>query len=105
MIGLAMMIGDAKTVHARNTATIALVAMMMIVAAAMMVVDVVTVAPRTTSTSPAIYVIFMGIPLVTAGGATKMIALTALTEVIVTTKVQILLLLMELTPTGTTTRG
>jgi hypothetical protein len=47
----------------------------------------------------------MGILLVTAGGATKMIALTALTAVIVTTKVQILLLLMELTPTGTTTRG
>jgi hypothetical protein len=47
----------------------------------------------------------MGILLVTAGGAMKMIAPTALTVVIVATNVQILLLLMELTPTGTMTQG
>jgi hypothetical protein len=47
----------------------------------------------------------MGILLVTAGVTMTMIVPTALIVVIVPTKVLILLLLMELTPTGTMTRG
>jgi hypothetical protein len=79
--------------------------MMMIVAAAMMVVTVATVAPRPTWMSPARYATYAGILPVTAGGAMKMIAPTALTVVIAATKVHTLLLPMELTPTGTMTRG
>jgi hypothetical protein len=47
----------------------------------------------------------MGTLHVTAGGALKMIAPTALTAVIVATKVHTLLLPRESTQTGTMTRG
>jgi hypothetical protein len=47
----------------------------------------------------------MGILLVTAGGAMTMIAPSALTVVIMATKVQTLLMLMASTPTGIMTRG
>jgi hypothetical protein len=105
MTGPAMMIVGTRTAHARSTVMIAHVAMMMIVAAAMMVVAAVTDAPRPMSMSPVRYVTYMGILLVTAGGAMTMIAPSALTVVIMATKVQTLLMLMASTPTGIMTRG
>ncbi|KAK1611455.1 hypothetical protein QYE76_035128 [Lolium multiflorum] len=91
MTGLAMMIGGARIAHARSTVTIAHVAMMMIAAAAMMAAAMMVVAaaidaPRPMSMSPAKSATYMGILLGTAGGAMMMIVPTALTVVIVATK-------------------